>query len=154
MSMSIGGAAFTFRYPANCVPSSLHFHPLASELGFRARPLPGVSETWSGWCAAGGRFRRVVSSPMVSLASSVHAGPSAFALLLGSGISTGSGVLSGWEMTIDLIRRLAVLQGQDPGDDPVCWYRERFGGEPDYSDVLQEPGTVSRRPQEPVVIVL
>ena len=75
---------------------------------------------------------------MVSLASSVHAGPSTFALLLGSGISTGSGVLSGWEMTIDLIRRLALLQGQDPGDDPVSWYRERFGGEPDYSDVLQE----------------
>ena len=75
---------------------------------------------------------------MVSLASSVHAGPSTFALLLGSGISTGSGVLSGWEMTIDLIRRLALLQGQDPGDDPVSWYRDRFGSEPDYSDVLKE----------------
>jgi len=47
-------------------------------------------------------------------------------------------VLSGWEMTVDLIRRLAVLQGQDPGADPVAWYRERFGGEPDYSDVLAE----------------
>ena len=75
---------------------------------------------------------------MVSLASSVHAGRSTFALLLGSGISAGSGVFSGWEMTVDLIRRLAVLQGQDPGDDPVSWYRERSGGEPDYSDVLAE----------------
>ena len=59
-------------------------------------------------------------------------------MLLGSGISTGSGVFSGWDMTIDLIRRLAVLQGQDSGDDPVSWYRERFGGDPDYSDVLME----------------
>ena len=75
---------------------------------------------------------------MVSLASSVQAGPSTFALLLGSGFSTGSGVLSGWKMTIDLIRRLAFLQGQDPGDDPVSWYRDRFGSEPDYSDVLKE----------------
>ena len=75
---------------------------------------------------------------MVSLASSIHAGRSTFALLLGSGISAGSGVFSGWEMTVDLIRRLAVLQGQDPGDDPVSWYRERSGGEPDYSDVLAE----------------
>ena len=75
---------------------------------------------------------------MVSLASSVHAGPSTFALLLGSGISAGSGVLSGWEMTVDLIRRLAILQGEDPGEDPVSWYRDRFGGEPDYSDVLAE----------------
>ena len=47
-------------------------------------------------------------------------------------------MFSGWEMTVDLIRRLAVLQGQDPGDDPVSWYRERSGGEPDYSDVLAE----------------
>ena len=75
---------------------------------------------------------------MVSLASSIHAGRSTFALLLGSGISAGSGVFSGWEMTVDLIRRLAVLQGQEPGDDPVSWYRERSGGEPDYSDVLAE----------------
>ena len=75
---------------------------------------------------------------MVSLASSVHAGPSTFALLLGSGISAGSGVLSGWEMTVDLVRRLAMLQEQDPGEDPVAWYRERFGGEPEYSDVLSE----------------
>ena len=84
---------------------------------------------------------------MVSLASSVHAGPSTFALLLGSGISAGSGVLSGWEMTVDLIRRLAVLQGEDPGDDLVSWYREHFGGEPDYSDVMAElaPSQADRR---------
>ena len=41
-------------------------------------------------------------------------------------------------MTVDLIRRLAVLQGEDPEEDPVSWYRERYGGEPDYSDVLAE----------------
>lgn len=75
---------------------------------------------------------------MVSLASSVHAGPSTFALLVGSGISSGAGVPSGWEMTVDLIRRLAALHGQDAGDDPASWYRERLDGEPDYSEVLEE----------------
>ena len=78
---------------------------------------------------------------MVSLASSVHAGPSTFALLLGSGISVSSGVLSGWDMTIDLIRRLAALHGQDGGDDPEAWYRERSNSEPDYSNVLEELAT-------------
>ena len=56
-------------------------------------------------------------------------------------------MLSGWEMTVDLIRRLAVLQGEDPGDDLVSWYREHFGGEPDYSDVMAElaPSQADRR---------
>ena len=80
----------------------------------------------------------MASSPMVSLASSVHAGPSTFALLVGSGISSGAGVPSGWEMTVDLIRRLAALHDQDAGDDPASWYRERLDGEPDYSEVLEE----------------
>lgn len=80
----------------------------------------------------------MVLSPMVSLASSVHAGPSTFALLVGSGISSGAGVPSGWDMTVDLIRRLAALHGQDAGDDPAAWYRERLDGEPDYSEVLEE----------------
>ena len=86
-------------------------------------------------------------SPMVSLASSVHAGPSTFALLLGSGISASSGVLSGWDMTIDLIRRLAELHGQDAGDDPVSWYRAHSDGEPDYSNVVEElaPSSGDRR---------
>ena len=47
-------------------------------------------------------------------------------------------MLSGWEMTVDLIRRLAMLQEQDPGEDPVSWYRAHFDSEPDYSDVLAE----------------
>ena len=50
-------------------------------------------------------------------------------------------MFSGWEMTVDLIRRLAVLQGQDPGDDPVSWYRERSGGEPDYSSLRGNVGS-------------
>ena len=74
---------------------------------------------------------------MVSLASSVHAGPWTFALLVGSGINSGAGVPSGWEMTIDLIRRLAALYGQDTGDDPASCYRERLNGEPDYLNILE-----------------
>ena len=80
----------------------------------------------------------MVSTPMVSLASSVHAGPLTFALLLGSGISVDAGVPSGWDLMVDLVRRLAALHGEDPEPDPIGWYRQRFGKEPDYSGVLAE----------------
>ena len=80
----------------------------------------------------------MTANPMVSLASSVHAGPGTFALLLGSGISVSAGVPSGWGVMIELIRRLAVLHNQDAGDDPVAWYREQVGGEPDYSTIIED----------------
>ena len=80
----------------------------------------------------------MTANPMVSLASSVHAGPGTFALLLGSGISVSAGVPSGWGVMVELIRRLALLRNQDAGDDPVSWYREQVGGEPDYSTIIEE----------------
>ena len=75
---------------------------------------------------------------MVSLASSVHAGPLMFAVLVGSGISRSAGVPSGEEVTVDLIRHLADAQRQDAGADPIAWYREHVGGEPDYSTIVTE----------------
>lgn len=85
---------------------------------------------------------------MVSLASSVHAGPLTFAVLLGSGISRSAGVPSGEEVTVDLVRRLATLRQQDAGEDPIAWYRDQVGGDPDYSEIVAElarsPGDRSR----------
>ena len=85
--------------------------------------------------------------PFVSLASSLHAGPRTFALLLGSGVSVSAGVPSGWNLTLDLVRRLAIAQGDDAGDDPVSWYRAHADGDPDYSGLLTElaPSPADRR---------
>ncbi len=93
------------------------------------------------------RFADMPSNPLVSLASSIHAGPKTFALLLGSGVSASSGVPTGWHVTLDLIRRLALLRDEDIGDDPIAWYREQTGGEPDYSALLTElaPSQADRR---------
>ena len=66
-----------------------------------------------------GRFDGVPTDPLVSLASSIHAGPNTYALLLGSGISVSSGVPTGWEVTLALVERLATLRGEDAGDDPL-----------------------------------
>ena len=86
-------------------------------------------------------------NPLVALASSLHAGPRTFALLLGSGISTGAGVPSGWDVVLDLIRRYAVLQGDDASEDPVSWYRGHAAGDPNYSELLAglAPSPVDRR---------
>ena len=75
---------------------------------------------------------------MVSLASSIHAGPNTYALLLGSGISVSSGVLTGWGVTLALVERLATARGEDAGDDPLAWYRDQTEGDPNYSALLTE----------------
>lgn len=89
----------------------------------------------------------MTSDPLNSLASSIHAGPGTFALLLGSGISANAGVPTGWDVTLDLIRRLAALRGEDVGDDPISWYRGQSGGDPDYPALLAElaPSPADRR---------
>ena len=87
------------------------------------------------------------SSPAVSLASSVHAGPGTYALVVGSGVSRAARVLTGWDVALDLIRRLAAALGQDPGEDLIGWYRRHAGGEPDYSALLEDlaPSREDRR---------
>ena len=80
----------------------------------------------------------MASDPLVSLASSIHAGPNTYALLLGSGISVSSGVPTGWDVTLELVKRLAKLRGEDAGDDPLSWYRNQTEGDPDYSALLTE----------------
>ncbi|MDA2927572.1 SIR2 family protein [Acidobacteria bacterium AH-259-G07] len=37
----------------------------------------------------------------------------------------------------DLIRRLAILRDQDPGDDPGKWYKETFEKQPVYSELIE-----------------
>ena len=76
-----------------------------------------------------------------SLAFSVHAQPGVYALLLGSGVSRGSGVPTGWEVLEDLIRKLAVSSGIEAPDNPAEWYRTTYKKAPSYSDVLEQVGS-------------
>lgn len=73
-----------------------------------------------------------------SLAFSMQANPGVYALLLGSGVSRSAQIPTGWEITLDLVLKLAAAQGE--GDvcslDPEDWYRKKFGKDPDYSDLL------------------
>jgi SIR2-like protein len=86
----------------------------------------------------------VVLDPIVALAMSVHASPGVYALLLGSGVSTGAGVLTGWQVVTDLVRKVAAAQAPDEtdaasqvGDDPEAWWAEHGDGQPlGYSGLL------------------
>src|ERR1700694_2557613 len=49
----------------------------------------------------------------LSLPMSVHSNPGVYALLIGSGVSRSSGVPTGWEIVIELIRRLAKMKGEE-----------------------------------------
>ncbi len=75
--------------------------------------------------------------PMHSLAFSVHANRGVYALLLGSGVSRAANIPTGWEITLDLIRRLAALSNERPAS-PEAWYREKYGKDPDYSALLAD----------------
>lgn len=74
--------------------------------------------------------------PLHSLAFSVQANPGVYAVLVGSGVSRSAQISTGWEITLDFVRKLAEVAGETCGTDPALWYRERYGKEPDYSDLL------------------
>ena len=76
--------------------------------------------------------------PIHSLAFAVQAKPGAYAVLVGSGLSRAAGIPTGWEVTLDLIRKLARLHGGDADSDAEAWYRGTFGRDPDYSELLNE----------------
>lgn len=82
---------------------------------------------------------------MVSLAFAVFSNKGAYALLLGSGISRASEIPTGWEVVLDLIRKVAKLEGEDCEPDPAAWFRQKHSVEPDYSMLLH---AVAKTPTE------
>ena len=76
--------------------------------------------------------------PTVRISLALDANKGAYALLLGSGVSAAAGIPTGWQIVSDLSAKVARLEGADPGDDPISWYNQRYGVEPDYSGLLNE----------------
>jgi hypothetical protein len=73
--------------------------------------------------------------PIISLAFGVYSNKGVYALLLGSGVSRGAGIPTGWEVMEDLIRKVAALEKADCGSDPLAWYA-REHGHPSYDTLL------------------
>jgi hypothetical protein len=74
---------------------------------------------------------------LLSLSLLLHANKGVYALLLGSGISRPAGIPTGWEVTLDLVQKLAHLQNQAPAPDLEKWFVEKYGEGPDYSILLE-----------------
>jgi hypothetical protein len=79
-----------------------------------------------------------VSNLSTQLAFSLLENKGVFAVLLGSGASRAAGIPTGWEITLDLIRRVAITQGTQEQPDWAAWYRKTAGQEPSYSVLLEE----------------
>ncbi len=67
-------------------------------------------------------------------------------VLVGSGLSRAASIPTGWEVTLDLIKRAAIAESQQ-SVDPEVWYRGKFGKDPDYSLLLNELGKTSSERQ-------
>ena len=74
--------------------------------------------------------------PIHSLAFAIHANRGVYAVLLGSGVSRAARIPTGWEISTDLIRKLAALHGEICEPEPEAWYVAKFERVADYSDLL------------------
>ena len=79
------------------------------------------------------------------LVMSVYNNKGVYALLLGSGISLPAKVMSGWKVTEDLIKKLAVIQGESINNDAFDWFKSKYGCDAEYSMLLEQLG---RKPSE------
>src|SRR5690349_17238415 len=79
----------------------------------------------------------LTNDPSTQLSFAISENRGVFALLLGSGLSRSAEIPTGWEITLDLIRRVALAQGVGDQPDWAQWYRDTTGEEPNYSRLLE-----------------
>jgi hypothetical protein len=75
---------------------------------------------------------------LTALAFSLYENKGVYALLIGSGVSRAGQIPTGWEITLNLIERIAALQGITGEPDWARWYTKQFGIEPGYADLLDQ----------------
>lgn len=83
-------------------------------------------------------------TPQVMLATAMHSQPGVYAVLLGSGVSTGAGIPTGWGVVKHLVRCVAAASSPEDGDalrqaedDPEAWWRDHGKGDLGYSTLLE-----------------
>jgi len=81
---------------------------------------------------------------MLSLSFSLYSNKGAYALLLGSGISRAAGIPTGWEVTLDLIQKIAKLKGEE-AENLAQWFTKNFNEEPNYSELVKH---LAKTPEE------
>lgn len=77
---------------------------------------------------------------LTRLSFSIYENKGVYALLIGSGLSRAAQIPTGWEITLDLIRRVALAQGEEEQVNWEEWYRNKTGRDPKYSELICELG--------------
>lgn len=67
----------------------------------------------------------------------MEANKGVYALLLGSGLSSSAGIPTGWGILKELCYRLMIINGENDNKDELEWYREKYGKEPKYDNVIE-----------------
>lgn len=74
--------------------------------------------------------------PIDSLAFSIQGNPGVYALLLGSGVSRAARIPTGWEITLNLVEKLAAASEENAQPNPELWYSAKYGEAPEYSKLI------------------
>lgn len=83
--------------------------------------------------------------PIISLTQSIFSNKGVYALLIGSGLSRSAEIPTGWDITLDLIKRIARLEGAKNIKNYEKWYFDTKGNQPNYSELLHE---LAKTPEE------
>ncbi|ENB9666106.1 MULTISPECIES: SIR2 family protein [Pseudomonas] len=88
----------------------------------------------------------IANDPTTQLAFSAYENKGVYALLLGSGVSRSAGIPTGWEITMELVKRAGIASGVGEQEDWHAWYVGQTGEQPNYSTLLETlAGTQSER---------
>lgn len=74
---------------------------------------------------------------LVSVSFKIFKNPGVFALFLGSGMSRSAGIPTGWEIMVDLINQLKILNKSNE-DDSIKWFQDFYGKPADYSNIIEQ----------------
>lgn len=74
------------------------------------------------------------------IAMNVYSNKGVYVPLLGSGVSLSAGIMSGWKVTEDLLKKLAFMKEGAIPDDVFQWYKEKYKKEAEYSGLLSQLG--------------
>jgi hypothetical protein len=77
--------------------------------------------------------------PRTVLATALHAAPGVYAGMVGSGMSSAAGILTGWQVVEDLVRRIARAEGVEPVEfesDPAGWWSREDRGDLRYDTLV------------------
>jgi hypothetical protein len=82
-----------------------------------------------------------ISDSTAQIAFSMFENKGVYAVLLGSGVSRSAGIPTGWEITMELVKRWGIASGAGEQEDWLAWYVGQTGEQPNYSTLLERLAT-------------